>query len=159
MKHIRPAEKRDIPAILELLVQVDMVHHQIRPDLFNGPATKYSAEELAVLLTDPQTPVFVYADDEGRVLGHLFGIFQQHPGGGVMTDVKTLYIDDLCVLEECRGTDAQVAKHLFDHAVDFARNNGCYNVTLNVWAGNARAQRFYQRQGMQPQKYGMEMIL
>ena len=48
---------------------------------------------------------------------------------------------------------------MFDHAVAFARQNGCYNVTLNVWAGNDRALRFYQRQGMQPQKYGMEMIL
>ena len=159
MNHVRPAEVRDIPAILELLVQVDMVHHQIRPDLFNGPATKYTADELASILADPKTPVFVYADDDRRILGHLFAIFQQHTDGGVMTDVKTLYIDDLCVREECRGTDAQVAKHLFDSAVAFARENGCYNVTLNVWAGNDRALRFYQRQGMQPQKYGMEMIL
>ena len=159
MNPVRNAEMRDIPGILELLVQVDMVHHGIRPDLFNGPATKYTADELASILTDPQTPVFVYADDQGRVLGHLFAIFQQHAGGGVMTDVKTLYIDDLCVREEYRGGEERVADQLFDHAVSFARQNGCYNVTLNVWAGNDRALRFYQRQGMQPQKYGMEMIL
>ncbi len=159
MNHVRNAETRDIPAILELLVQVDMVHHAIRPDLFNGPATKYTEEELRGILSDPLTPVFVYADDQGRVLAHLFAIFQRHSGGGVMTDVKTLYIDDLCVREECRGTDARIADKLFDYAVAFARQNGCYNVTLNVWEGNGRALRFYQRQGMKPQKYGMEMIL
>ena len=159
MNHVRNAEIRDIPGILELLVQVDMVHHAIRPDLFNGPATKYTADELASILADPKTPVFVYADEQGRVLGHLFAIFQKHTGGGVMTDVKTLYIDDLCVREEYRGVEPRVANQLFDHAVAFARQNGCYNVTLNVWAGNDRALRFYQRQGMRPQKYGMEMIL
>ena len=46
MNSVRSAEARDIPAILDLLVQVDMVHHNGRPDLFKGPATKYSAEEL-----------------------------------------------------------------------------------------------------------------
>ena len=44
---IRRARQEDIPGILDLLVQVDMVHHRGRPDLFKGPATKYSAEELS----------------------------------------------------------------------------------------------------------------
>ena len=35
-KMVRRAEVRDIPAILNLLVQVDMVHHNGRPDLFKG---------------------------------------------------------------------------------------------------------------------------
>ena len=43
---IRLAEHRDIDDILHLLTQVNMVHHRIRPDLFKGPATKYSREEL-----------------------------------------------------------------------------------------------------------------
>ena len=111
------------------------------------------------ILQNPQTPVFVYEDEQGRVLAHLFAVFQQHVGDGVLTDVRTLYIDDLCVREEYRGSDRRVADQLFAHAVDFARQNGCYNVTLNVWAGNGRALRFYQRQGMRPQKYGMEMLL
>ncbi len=157
MKHIRNAEIRDIPTILELLVQVDMVHHRARPDLFKGPATKYSEAELRLLLNDPGTPVFVCEDDEGRVLGHAFCAFKQHLHDAVMTDVKSLYIDDLCVDERARGRG--VGKMLYDHAVRFARANGCYNVTLNVWADNKSALAFYQRQGLQPQKYGMEMIL
>ena len=67
MHSVRRAEKRDIPAILNLLVQVDMVHHNGRPDLFKGPATKYSAEELEAILADAETPVFVCTDSEGRV--------------------------------------------------------------------------------------------
>ena len=69
---IRYAEERDTDDILRLLVQVNMVHHTIRPDLFKGPATKYNAHELAQKLGDDDEPIFVYADDEDRLLGYIF---------------------------------------------------------------------------------------
>ena len=47
MKRIIPAEEKHIPELLRLLVQVNMVHHNGRPDLFKGPTTKYDADELA----------------------------------------------------------------------------------------------------------------
>ena len=157
MELIRKAQTRDIPGILRLLVQVNMVHHTLRPDLFSGPATKYTESELEALFEDEKSPVFVCADENGQVLGHCFCFFQQHVGHHILTDVKTLYIDDLCVDENHRGK--HIGKALYDYALDFARSSGCYNVTLNVWAGNKSALEFYQRQGMKPQKYGMETIL
>ena len=68
---IRRAEMRDIPALMKLLVQVDLVHHNGRPDLFKGPATKYSETELADIIRNDRTPVFVLTDDaDEQVLGH-----------------------------------------------------------------------------------------
>ena len=61
---VRLASKEDIPAILELLVQVDMVHHSGRPDIFKGPATKYNAKELEEIIANSETPVFVCVDEE-----------------------------------------------------------------------------------------------
>ena len=52
-----------------------------------------------------------------------------------------------------------VGRALYHHVLDFARAEGCYNVTLNVWACNPGAQRFYEAMGMVPQKLGMETIL
>ncbi len=157
MYTIRHAEDSDIPGIMRLLVQVDMVHHAIRPDLFNGPATKYTEDELKALLRDENKPVFVCADENGQVLGHCFCCFKQHVGHNVLTDVKTLYIDDLCVDEAHRGR--HIGKALYDFTLDFARASGCYNVTLNVWAGNDSAKQFYEHRGMRFQKYEMEMII
>ena len=157
MNTIRRADSRDIPGILLLLVQVDMVHHAIRPDLFNGPATKYTEDELKALLLDESKPVFVCVDENGQVLGHCFCWFEQHTGHNVLTDVKTLYIDDLCVDEARRGE--HIGKALYDCAVEFAKASGCYNITLNVWAGNDSALRFYQNCGLSFQKFGMELVL
>ena len=153
---VRRAEARDIPALMNLLVQVDMVHHNGRPDLFKGPTTKYTEGELEAILSDDGAPVFVCVDDGGRVLGHGFCVLQ-HSGGRLLEEHDTLYIDDICVDEAARGLG--VGRALYGHIRAFARQRGCYNVTLNVWCCNPGAMAFYEKLGMTPYKVGMEQIL
>ena len=155
--NVRRAETKDIPGILNLLVQVDMVHHEGRPDLFKGPATKYNAEELKGIITDEKTPVFVCVDVSGFVAGHAFCIAKQELDNSVLTDIKTLYIDDICVDENARGK--HVGTMLYEHVRKYAEDNGFYNITLNVWECNPTARKFYQSLGFKPQKTGMEVIL
>ena len=157
MHIIRPAQEQDIPGVLRLLLQVNMVHHSIRPDLFNGPATKYTENELKGIFSYEKTPVFVCTDENGEVLAHCFCCFKQYTGHNILTDVKTLYIDDLCVDEDHRGR--HIGKAMYDYVLEFAKASGCYNITLNVWEGNDSAKAFYQRRGMNFQKYEMELIL
>ena len=66
----RRANKNDIKRIIELLHQVNMVHHVIRPDLFKPNTTKYDEQELETLLNDDSKPIFVY--DDGEVQGYAF---------------------------------------------------------------------------------------
>ena len=157
MENIRRANQEDIDGILKLLVQVNMVHHEGRPDLFKGPTTKYNAEELKEILPDDTRPVFVYVDEAGNVLGHAFCMHKQIKGDSILTDVKTLYIDDICVDEAARGK--HVGRKLYDHVIGYAKDNDCYNVTLNVWSCNPGALKFYEAMGLKPQKIGMEYIL
>ncbi len=154
---IRRAEEKDIPRIIELLVEVDMVHHRGRPDIFKGPATKYTEAELNEIIKNDVTPIFVSENSCGYVEGYAFCIFRQFTNDSIMTDIKTLYIDDLCVGEECRGKG--VGSSLYRHTLEFAKSSGCYNVTLNVWSCNESAMRFYEKCGFVPQKVGMEIIL
>ena len=157
MYSVRRAEKKDIARILELLVQVDMVHHEGRPDLFKGPATKYNEDELNEIIKEDNAPVFVCVNDEGDVLGHAFCIFKQVTDNSVLTDIRTLYIDDICVDEKARGSGA--GKALFEYVKSYAKENGFYNITLNVWTCNPGAMKFYENMGLLPQKIGMELIL
>ncbi|MBQ8955001.1 MAG: GNAT family N-acetyltransferase [Clostridia bacterium] len=157
MNVIRRAKETDIPDILRLLVQVNMVHHNGRPDLFKGPATKYNENQLRGILADDRTPVFACVDEKDALLGYAFCIVKETSGDNILTDIKTLYIDDLCVDEAVRGR--HVGRSLYDYAVDYARHIGCYNLTLNVWSCNPAAMRFYEKCGLVPQKIGMEKIL
>lgn len=155
--NIRRATERDIPGLNRLLEQVLMVHHVGRPDLFKFGAKKYTDEELKEILVDDSRPIFVGVDESEEVMGYAFCIFQQHIGSHILTDIKTLYIDDLCVDETLRGQ--HVGRQLYDYVVQFAKDSGCYNVTLNVWSCNESAMRFYEKCGLKPQKIGMEVIL
>ena len=154
---IRRAEEKDVPAIAGLLLQVAAVHHEGRPDLFKAGARKYTDEELIEIFKDDARPVFVAELPSGEIAGHAFCVFEDHAGSGVLTDIKTLYIDDICVDEKKRRTGAGQALYRF--ALDFARAQGCYNVTLNVWSCNTKALAFYKAMGLSIQKMGMEQIL
>ena len=152
---IRKAAKEDILRIIELLLQVNMVHHVIRPDLFKPHTTKYNEQELEAMLDDDSKPIFVF--DDGMVLGYAFCQVSEVKNNQLLEDIKTLYIDDICVDENARGK--HVGKALYEHVLEYARSIGCNNITLNVWEGNEPAQRFYRNMGMQVQKTTMEIIL
>lgn len=154
--NIRRAENRDLDAINKLLRQVLMVHHKGRPDIFKPYAKKYKDKELLEIIADDNRPVFV-AEVNGQVVGYVFCIFQQYVDNDILTDIKTLYIDDLCVDETCRGM--HIGKGLYEYVLTYARESGFYNVTLNVWSANENALKFYEKMGLKPQKIGMEKIL
>lgn len=154
---IRRAEKLDMEGINSLLCQVLTIHHNGRPDLFKSGAKKYTDDELCDMIEDDCKPVFVAVDDKSEVLGYAFCVFRQYLDDNILTDIKTLYIDDLCVDEKCRGR--HVGSRLYEHVLRFAKEQGCYNVTLNVWECNPGAKKFYEKCGLTPQKTGMEKIL
>ncbi len=155
--NIRRAEKRDTEAVLDLLHQVLEVHAALRPDLFISGTTKYAAEELHAIFADDGRPVYVATDDDDRVLGYAFCVLEEPNGSVNMTQHRTLYIDDICVDEAARGH--HVATRLFEHVKAEAMRLGCYNITLNVWAGNEAAEAFYTNMGMAPRKTMLELIL
>ncbi len=154
---IRRAKESDVEGIERLLMQVCMVHHLGRPDLFRAGAKKYTREQLTGILHDEERPVFAAVDENDELLGYAFCIFQKHDDSKAFTDIKTLYIDDLCVDETVRGK--HIGKALYEEVLAFAKKRGCYNVTLNVWTCNESAMKFYESCGLKPQKIGMEVIL
>ena len=153
---VRRANSGDIQWLMALLYQVDAVHHAIRPDLFKPDITKYNAEELAVIIKDDSKPIFVY-DSDGRICGHAFCQVSEVRDHRLLQDIKTLYIDDICVDEAARGRHVGTA--LYEYVRDYAHSIGCHHITLNVWEGNTAAMNFYRSMGMQVQKTGMEAIL
>ena len=153
---IRKAIEKDIPKIGDLLEQVDLVHHNGRPDLFNI-GKKYNDKEVLELINNDTTPILVWVDSDDNVWGYCFCYIQYTKGNSVLADVKTLYIDDLCVDKSKRGLG--IGKELYQSAKALAKSLGCYNLTLNVWEFEGSAKGFYQKQGLKTQKTVMEEIL
>ena len=151
--YICRAEERHIPGMICLLKQVGQVHHVGRPDIFRAGAQKYNEEDLKALLQDQSRPIFI-AEEDGAVLGYGFCILKQTENDPVLRDSRSLYIDDLCVDENCRGK--HVGSQIYAYIKDYARTIGCDTITLNVWAFNESALRFYEAMGMQMRNIHME---
>mgnify|MGYP005605429307 CR=1 FL=1 len=165
---IRKATHNDIPRILELLSQVNDVHAEGRPDFFIKGKRKYNEEDLLKIINDDTTPVFVYVgtrlvtSESGRqqatsVQGYAFCVIQDLSQCDNLRPDKSLYIDDICVDENYRRHG--VGKKLYEHVLQFAKEEKCFNITLNVWAKNPSAQAFYESMGMTVQKVCMEQII
>lgn len=154
---IRRAESRDIPGVIRLLGQVLELHARLRPDIFIPGTTKYTPQELEDIFRNQDTPVFTAINDGGEVAGYAFCVMKRQPFSTNMNDFTTLYIDDLCVDENYRGQ--HVGTELFNFVKQYAKQQGCYDVTLNVWEGNDSARRFYEKMGMFVKETQMEILV
>ena len=140
--NIRRANENDIPRLIELLEQVLQIHADIRPDIFIPGTTKYTNEELAQMIKDDTSPIYVAADENDNCLGYAFCQLREQPFSNNMVPFTSLFIDDLCVDASTRGQ--HIGEKLFVHVKEEAKRLGCYEVTLNVWAGNTSAEKFYE---------------
>lgn len=155
---IRRAKENDIERIIHLLYQVHKVHADGRPDIFIQGQKKYNEEDLVAIIKDDERPIFVYTETEdGPVLGYAFCIYDITEGNHSMRPRRVLYIDDICVDEMQRRKG--IAAALYDHVVEYAKEQKFDSITLNVWELNKDAAAFYQSRGMKPLKTVMETIL
>lgn len=154
---IRKAEEKDIPRILELLGQVLQIHADIRPDIFIPGTTKYTICELTELLRSEEKPIYVAVNEEDICLGYAFCQLKEQPFSNNMVQFKSFFVDDLCVDKRARGQ--HIGESLFEYVKQEAKKLGCYEVTLNVWTGNASAEKFYEKMGMKTKERQMEYIL
>ena len=151
---IRRARPEDLPGVRKLLLQVNQIHADGRPDLFKAGGIKYQDAELLDIFQDDTRPVFVCVNAGSTVLGYAFCIFEQTKETASLRPVRTLYLDDLCVDETARGQ--HIGRRLYNHVVDFARQQGFDRVTLHAWNFNRDAFGFYEKLGMTPLVTTME---
>lgn len=117
---IRLAKEEDIPRLQELLGQILIVHHQVRPDIFKSEGSKFTDAELEAVINDLNRPIFVYEDENGCILGHIFMVIQDiSENDGPQKAHKSLFIDDLCVDKGARGQ--KIGEKLYQFALDYAK--------------------------------------
>ncbi len=151
---IRFAKAGDEAVIAKLLEQIFNQHAKGRPDLFGGGKSKYSAEDVLKLFDNKNAPIFVAVDEYDCVIGYAFCVIKEFNSPA---HYKTLYLDDLNVDASARRQG--VATALVNACRAYGKENGCYNLTLNVWAFNKGALRFYEKNGFTPQRFILEDLL
>ena len=153
---IRPTRKEDWPAIARLLVQIAALHAELRPDVYR-PARKYDQKQYNKLLKDREKPILVAVDARGEVLGYAMCQIVRRRGIPVLVERSYLYVDDLCVDENCRGQG--IGELLMQAVTDLARELGLRKIQLSVNEHNEGARKFYERLGYTTQARQLEIDL
>ena len=150
---IRPATNTDIPDIHRMLTSIAAFHAEARPDIFRSGTSKYTEQEIADLLADDTCRIFV-AEEDG-VFGYVFCILQTVQDHLLLQDKRELYVDDLFVDADRRGSGT--ATLLMEEAQREAKRQNCDCITLNVWNVPHSALPFYEKLGYTERKRYMEM--
>ena len=106
-----------------------------------------SQERFAEYLADPQRELFV-AEDDGALVGYTMLVHADPADpdvAAVVTARPTTELSKVYVLPDRHG--GGVAAALVERSVDAARARGAASVWLGVNQRNARANRFYEKQG------------
>jgi GNAT superfamily N-acetyltransferase len=95
------------------------------------------------LLSEPGSEAFVAMID-----GAPAGVVAVHPDKDYFTGHARAYVDILVVAAEAEGMG--IGRALMRHVENWARAHDCLEVVLDVFAGNAGAISFYERNGYRP---------
>lgn len=152
----RLAVSSDAPAIASALRNMLEIHHNGRPDLFREGATKYDEKTVADMIAEGKDMIYVAACGL-TVCAYAICRIEYISGHPIRRDMKTMYLDDLCVIPEYR--DRGIGHRFMNMLFDEAKKRGCDNFELNVWEFNSRAVSFYESCGLTVQRRRMEKRL
>ena len=150
---IRDMESKDYPEIDRLMKELHELHVKGRPDLYTELEHPYSREEFEKIVSDPEI-IAILAEEKSVVIGLCIGTLRKKSG---MVEMKTMYIEDLIVDRNFWGKG--IASQLYEEMEERGRNTGAKRLDLMVWEFNNDAKRFYEKQGMRPQRYIYEKEL
>jgi ribosomal protein S18 acetylase RimI-like enzyme len=154
---IREANARDYEALCDIIDEVDTLHRDQLPHIFQKPAGPVREKEYILgLLADENTGLFV-AEVEGQVAGFVHVLICDTPPSPVLVPRHRAFVDSLAVRQELRRHG--VGRALMDHAHRWAIAKGAADVELNVFEFNQPAIAFYQALGYETSNRRMVIAL
>ena len=143
----------DYKEVDRLMAQVHQLHVNGRPDLYIDVEHIYSFEQFKEMVEN-EDMITILAEEQEAVLGICMISMRAKT---CMVKRRTAYMEDLCVDEKCRGKG--IGRALFLYGKEMAVKMGAERLDLMVWDFNNDARKFYEKMGMNPQRYIYETKL
>jgi GNAT superfamily N-acetyltransferase len=105
------------------------------------PDYEAQSRGLARIISSPEVGLVVVARQDGQVVGMVNLLYTVSTALGD----RVALLEDVVVSPSVRGSG--VGSRLMEHAIQFARLNGCKRITVLTDRENESAQRFYQKHG------------
>lgn len=142
---IRRATADDYLPLCDLFDELDALHRDHLPRLFQKPAGPVREEEYyRGLLADENVGLFV-AEAEGRPVGFLHAVVRDAPPIPVFVPRRYALIDGIAVKAEFQHRG--IGRMLMNAVHEWAGARGAIDIELNVYEFNQAAIAFYERLG------------
>ena len=142
---VRMASLRDYEELCGLFDELDGLHREARPDMFQSfPPPARTREQIAHWLAQPDSTVLVAQSEEG-VVGLAVLLTRLPSGFAGAVPRKVIEVDKLVVRADQRGR--RIGRRLLAAAVEWSRQRRATHVEVAVHDFNRGAQRFYQSFG------------
>ena len=145
---IREAVTADAGSLSSLNDDVQRMHARAHPHLFKSPGDDaFAVEYLRKALADESTAVYI-ASIQGEDIGYVNARIVDQPQNPFMKATKCIYIGQISVRPGHRRKG--VATKLIEAVKSLAASEKIDTITLDTWAFNEDARRFFESQGFSP---------
>lgn len=151
MELLELAKGSDREAVNAMARQVHELHVAWRPDVFEMVEELYPLERFEKAVADKQLYV---ARSDGETVGYASVLVRHYNWPGVVNR-KVLMLDELCVDENHRHRG--IGKQMMEDIKELAREKGCTDIQLGVYAQNSAAIGFYEKVGMTVSSFAYHM--
>lgn len=150
---VRKAEQGDYDAVIKIMVQVQQMHVEWRPDLYKQNETMIPREIFDQII---EQGTFYVAEMNGEVAGMMELLFRHVESPSHVTR-NVIFIDSIAVDEAYRSMG--VGHLLLDKVKEIKQERGFDSIELQVSARNRAAIEMYRRYGFTEQSVNMELGL
>lgn len=149
---IRTATIKDYNQINEIMNQVQALHVNFRPDIYQ-PATNFLEEEELQNLIDEN---LIYVSElDGSVVGVLIIMFR-HIDALTHVTRDVIFVDTMAVDEKYRGRG--IGHEFFEFLKELKREKNLDAIELQVNARNEKAYKMYLDYGFTNKSINMELL-
>ena len=150
---IRSMVAADFPEADAMLQELHLLHLTHRPDLYLPFEHVYAEPVYQAMLSD-HAHICLMAEADSFPIGLCIASVRERT---CMVSQRSIYLDDLYVKPAWRRQGAAAA--LLRRTEQRGRELGAARLDLMVWDFNTEALRFYERQGLLPQRHILEKPL
>ena len=144
---IRPAEAADYDALCALIAEVDGLHANELPQIFQrAPGPVRDRATLTAQMADPSEGILL-AQAGDHVVGFVHVVLQESPPMPILVPRRSAKVSDLCVNAAFRRCG--IGRALMKAAEDWAAARGATALELNVFGFNRGAIDLYHTLGFQ----------
>lgn len=151
MLNIRFANENDYDGGLKIVKQVHDQHVEYRPDFFKAIDIPMSKDEFLATIKNDNIIVGI---KDNEIIGYIY-FFVKENRASILVDRKFIFIDTIGILEDKQSKG--YGKEFIKYLKEYAKNNSCEGIELNVNIKNEKALKFYLNSGFEEREKKMEI--